>query len=178
MSISFQVGRSVIQIKKYLIYCVLLKIAILSLYKKKKNGFIPVEGKIKKRKCDIKKKIKKQQKISEEHQHLFLGSKKLENDKTLEDYSIRLDQENDFSITVDRYMEVSFRDIYMNIFKINLSPLDDIFDVKKLIHEKINFEICYQRLVFGQKDIDDGQSVQECGIKIGSLIILVLRLRG
>lgn len=69
---------------------------------------------------------------------------------------ICLDQKNDFSITVDRYMEVSFRDIGMNIFKINISPLDDILDVKKLIHEKINFEICYQRLVFGQKNIDDG----------------------
>ena len=75
-------------------------------------------------------------------------------------------------------MNITIKTLTGKSLKYVCQPNDKILDIKHFIEEKDGITPEQQRLVFGGKQLDDSLLVSESRIKDGSLIHLVLALRG
>ena len=61
---------------------------------------------------------------------------------------------------------------------LDVEPGDTVEHLKKLIEDKEGILVDEQRLVFAGKQLEDGRTLADCGITEGSMLQIVLRLRG
>lgn len=75
-------------------------------------------------------------------------------------------------------MQVFVRSLTGKTITIECEPNERILSIKQKLAAKENLNIDEQRLVFGGKQLEDGQTLEDYGIEKDATIHLVLRLKG
>jgi ubiquitin C len=106
--------------------------------------------------------------IPAKDQRLVFDGVELNNDTdTLQDVGI---QHGD---TIDlEPMEIKVKTPQGKIIPITTKPSDTIKDIKKKVQQKLNIPVKEQRLVFGGDELEDGDTLEDAGIRHGDVIDL------
>ncbi len=75
-------------------------------------------------------------------------------------------------------MQIKIKSLTGRELEINVESVDTVEQIKELVEQKDGIAISQQRLIFLGKSLPDNKTVEECGFKAGSVIHLVLALRG
>ncbi len=75
-------------------------------------------------------------------------------------------------------MQIKIKSLTGRELEINVELADTVEQLKELVEQKDGIAISQQRLIFLGKSLPDNKTVEECDIKAGSVIHLVLALRG
>lgn len=75
-------------------------------------------------------------------------------------------------------MHIKVKTLTGKITEIDIEPNDTIMRIKERVEEKEGVPPPQQRLIFGGKALSDEQTAESYGIKAGSVLHLVLALRG
>ncbi|ODV59853.1 NEDD8 family protein RUB1 [Ascoidea rubescens DSM 1968] len=62
--------------------------------------------------------------------------------------------------------------------KIRVEPTESVVTVKEYIEEKEGISPSQQRLIYEGRKLDDNKSLEECNVREGACLHLVLTLRG
>ncbi len=125
---------------------------------------------------NVKVELQKREGIPVEKQRLHFGGQQLKDDRTLRDYSIKIES----TLYLRLKGQCGNMPIYvimptgtMTIF--DVFPSDNVENIKEEIYEKDGISPDQQHLIFNGKELEDGRTLSECNIEKGSMLQLVLR---
>ena len=75
-------------------------------------------------------------------------------------------------------MQIHIKTLTGRRININLEDSDKIVQIKNLLQEKEGIERAQIRLIFGGKQLKDNNSLKYYNLKPGSILHMVLQLRG
>ena len=82
------------------------------------------------------------------------------------------------TITIVQPIDIQIKTATGKLFVININPHETILYLKKQIYISQDVSLDCQRLIFGGKQLEDHKRINEYNINHGSIIHIVLRLRG
>lgn len=147
-----------------------------------KDKIIPLEVDPTSSIVNIKTKIEEIKGFESDKQLLIFETNILQNDKTLENYSIEpksnlfliYPSRNGFVVFIQIMNKNNPKDIY-KIFPLQVEGTDLVENLKTQIEDREKISINRQRLVFAGKLLQDGKTLMDCSIASYSPIKLILR---
>ncbi|KAG6541089.1 hypothetical protein Mapa_017528 [Marchantia paleacea] len=116
--------------------------------------------------------------ISSYEQRLVYGGKQLEDAKTLSDYNIQEESTLDLLWRLRGGTMIKVKTLTGKEIEIDIEPTDTIERIKERVEEKEGIPPVQQRLIFAGKQMNDDKTARDYNIEGGSVLHLVLALRG
>lgn len=127
---------------------------------------------------DVKLKIQEKEKFDIEKQRLFLDNKPLENENSLEFYSIKNDIHLGFILLSRNGMIIFIKMSKNKLMPLEVEPTDSIDTLKAKINENEGFLLDQFKLYLDEKELENGKSIQDYSIHDGQIIQFAIKLNG
>ena len=118
---------------------------------------------------NLKVKVEEQKGIPPEQQHFYFFGHKLENEKTVHDYSITRES------TIIMMLYISIENANGKKLDFYCCPNEKIDYIRRMVAEKEGIEYSNINLLFQGKIIDDGNTISDYGIEQNSCILWVMK---
>lgn len=126
----------------------------------------------------VKNKIKALHDIDVNKQLLHLGNQKLENERTINDYNIKENDQIRLTLIISGGFQIFVADLDGRTTSLQVQSTYTIKKVKELYYERNGLEVVKQRYIFEGQPLLDDRTLSSYNIKARNTINLVYRLSG
>ncbi|KAJ3704750.1 hypothetical protein LUZ61_008455 [Rhynchospora tenuis] len=127
---------------------------------------------------NIKTLIQEKKDVPTYYQKLLYERKVLEGGRSLADYNIQKESTLYMLLTIRGGTMIKVKTLTGKEIEINIEPTDTVDRIKERVEEKEGIPPVQQRLIYGGKQMADDKTAKEYNIEGGSVLHLVLALRG